>query len=386
MSLSFILGDNSYWFEWICDVGTSDAVKWSWACDRQGEFPVRFRVHNGNTLVDEETSVIKAVPKVSTAEKNLLTIGNSLTTGGFNEQFGQIIQDVDIPLNPIGTQGTVYPHEGHGGWTFSRFLGGESPFYVNGKIDLQNYIQSNALPVPDIIRIFLGINDCFSDDPMDSIYQSADQLIRDIETAFPEALIFIAMPTLCKNSGDAWIQEYGNLNNYYPYQLRIRQLWKYFLENYSGQRGSGNTRVSYDGLCIDRDQGYPFIDSGYFTMTLHPNSTGYKQLTRGFSNELNYAFYLEEYAQGRREPVVKVYPNPCTGPLNIIFKHDHDSPVRVLFHNSAGKLVLDQLIPKTDFFPKGVHFQVPPDIAPGIYMVTVLTDKRIGSASLVIER
>ncbi len=296
------INETAYRFEWICNVGVSDKFKWSWKSSKFGIFPIRFRVYSGDNLLVEEESIIKVVPKVSNPSLNILAIGNSLTSGGFSYQFQQISQDLDFTLKPIGTQGTTYPNEGHSGWSFSQFLGSESPFYFNGTIDFKKYIQSNSLPFPDIVRIFLGINDCFSSRPMDAIYQSVDQLINSIKTAYPEALIFIAMPTLCENSGDGWIHDYGNLNNYYPYQLRIRELWRYLIKNYSGTALKKNVRITYEGLCIDRDNGYPLNSNMVHSGGVHPNAEGYKQLSRGFSNTLNYFLYQQSQGQLDIEP------------------------------------------------------------------------------------
>jgi len=285
-NVAFVQLDNSsYSFEWEYDAGNSDAIKWYWTSDRLGSFNLRFKCYFEGSLVDEATTIVEVLPRVSGNSYNLLSIGNSITVGGIIYQYSEIISDIDVTLVPFGTRGTEVKHEGHAGWMFQSFLGTDSPFYF-GTIDLNQYITSNDFPVPDVVKLSLGPNDCYLSFEMSFIQQSADDLITYIREAFPEALILLAMPTLCENSGDGWISNYGSLTNYERYQLRLRELWEYFLATYSGSNGSQSVQVTYDGLSIDRDEGYPKVD-GVHIDGVHPNELGYRQLSRGFSNVLN---------------------------------------------------------------------------------------------------
>jgi len=281
------LGNTRYTFNWEYEVGNTDSGKWYWTSDQLGVFNLKFKCYLDGNLVDEESSIIKVEEKVEGKDYILLAVGNSLTAGGFGYQYQQISTDLDVTLNTTGTKGTTVKHEGHSGWKFKSFLGIESPFYFDGSIDPARYISSNGLLTPDIVRISLGINDCFLSESMDNITQNADILINSFLDAFPAALVFIAMPTLCENSGTGWLANYGSLDNYERYQLRIREYWEYVLQAYGSNKGTGRVHVSYDGLCIDRDLGYPKDGNGDHTNGVHPNSSGYYQLSRGFSNVLN---------------------------------------------------------------------------------------------------
>ena len=69
-------------------------------------------------------------------------------------------------INLIGTQkinfkgwiGQTY-HEGRSGWAWSNFIGTSSPFYNNGALDFNNYLNVNGFIQPDIVYIGLGWND-----------------------------------------------------------------------------------------------------------------------------------------------------------------------------------------------------------------------------------
>lgn len=280
------LGNSSYTFQWEYEVGHSDSKKWYWTGNLLGSFNLKFKCYFDGALYDEASTIINVLEKESGSTYTLLSIGNSLTAGGFSYQFDKISNDTEINLHTIGTRGDLIKHEGHGGWEFITFLDTKSPFYFDG-FDIAQYISTNGFPVPDIIRISLGINDCYQSDSMSFVKQTADDLVGAIRKDFPESLILIALPTLCENSGAGWISNYGDLTNYERYQLRIRELWNHLLYTYSNSNGSILVQVTYDGLCIDRDDGYPKNNNGDHTNGVHPNPLGYSQLSRGFSNVLN---------------------------------------------------------------------------------------------------
>ena len=269
-------------FSWEHERGVSDAGKFQWTADRPGNMELKIRCYKNNELIDSSRTIIKVSDKINAGRFNILAIGNSLTNGGFADQFSQISNDVSCILNPIGTQGTNVKHEGHGGWRFSSFLSEKSPFFIGNTINFKKYIENNNFPDPDIIKISLGINDCFGKLPMDTIVDYASRLIDVINIDYPGSLIIIALPTLCEKTGSGFIANYQSVENFYPYQIRIRELWKRLYDKYSYGRYKPNIQVSYDGLCIDRTNGYPKNNG------VHPNQYGYRQLARGFSNTLNY--------------------------------------------------------------------------------------------------
>ena len=301
------LGNTRYTFDWEYEVGNTDSIKWFWAGDLMGVFNLKFKCYLDGVLVDQESTIIKVVEKVSGENYYMLAVGNSLTTGGFGFQYEQITADLNFTINTTGTQGTSIKHEGHSGWEFKTFLGTESPFYFDGSIDPARYISANGLVTPDIVKISLGVNDCFLSESMAYISSNADLLISAFLESFPEALVLIAMPTLCENSGTGWLATYGTLDNYERYQLRIRELWEYLIGAYGSGSGPERVHVSYDGLSIDRDMGYPKDGSGNHTNGVHPNPFGYHLLSRGFSNVLNY------YAFELSKPVDTESPTVPTG-------------------------------------------------------------------------
>ena len=233
-----------------------------------------------------------------------MTIGNSLVQSGYSYQIDQICKNISFPLIAIGTQGTTYLHEGRGGWAWSTFCSSKSPFYVNDSLRFKDYIIANNLSNPDIIRVSLGVNDCYGKSPLESIMIYAKQLIENIHNDYPNSLIIIALPTLCENTGNGWIKSYSNLDRYEDYQVRMRELWKMLYDKYSYGKYNRNVQISFDGLFIDRDNGYPKAEgeNGYVHNNgVHPSPFGYAQLARGFSNSLNY--YLRDALNANHESI-----------------------------------------------------------------------------------
>jgi hypothetical protein len=365
-NVAFIrLNDNTLSFTWSFTKGASDSKKYYWTTNQTGNFRVRVTCKYNGVPVDSASTVIKVINKTVLEDKNLVTIGNSLTEGGYIYQIPQILNDLDFNVNPIGTQGTTYKHEGYPGWRFRTFLTDLSPFYFDNRINFKKYIETNGLPNPDIIRISLGINDSFGTVPIDTIFKNATRLIDTIYNDYYSSLVVIALPTSCEGTGTGWIATYGDLTNYEPYQLRLRSLWKKLYNTYSYGRYYPNIQVSFDGLFIDRINGYP-LDHG-----LHPNALGHTQLIRGFSNSLNYyvksAFTGINDDEADKNPF-KLFPNPVNENVEIVF--ENELPEKVILYNLTGQLVLSQEVNDQRVLLNTSH------LAPGIYICTMKLGSR----------
>lgn len=354
------LNDNTLSFTWSYTKGASDSKKYYWTTNQTGNFRVRVTCKYNGLPVDSASTVIKVIGKTVLEDKNLVSVGNSLTEGGYIYQIPQILNDLDFNVNPIGTQGTTYKHEGYPGWRFRIFLTDLSPFYFDNRINFKKYIETNGLPNPDVIRISLGINDSFGTVPIDTIFKHASRLIDTIYNDYHNSLLIIALPTSCEGTGTGWIATYGDLTNYEPYQLRLRTLWKKIYNTYSYGRYYPNIQVSFDGLFIDRINGYP-PDNG-----VHPNVLGHTQLIRGFSNSLNYyvksAFTGVNDNEADEEPF-KLFPNPVHENVEIVF--ENEIPEKVFLYNLTGQLVLSKKVNDQRILVNTGH------LAPGLYICTI---------------
>jgi hypothetical protein len=332
------LNDTSLRFEWTYLKGSSDGSKFFWTANQLGNIRLTVKCFQNDVLTDSATTIMKVVNKATSSARNLLAIGNSLTESGYNYMFPQILSDVYFPLTAIGTLGTTYKNEGRGGWMFSTFLGTTSPFWIQNSVSIQKYIQNNSLANPDIFRVSLGINECYLTYPMDDIVTNATTLIDKINSDYPNSLIIISLPTLCEKTGSGWIANYGNLSNFEPYILRMRELWKRLHAKFAYGKYKENIQISSDCLEINRTTGYPITNG------LHPNSTGYKQLIRGFSNTLNYYSGSKSISTGietiKEENPFEIFPNPVKDHFEITFS---DIFPKILYlYNDSGQLVLSK--------------------------------------------
>ncbi len=359
------LNDNTLTFAWSYTKGSSDSKKYYWTADQIGNVKIKLICFFNSTAVDSVKSIIKVVNKSEIEAKNLLTIGNSLTALGYDYQIPKILSDINFEINTIGTEGTIYKHEAHPGWTFQSFLSSISPFYIQNKIDFKSYIGENDLPDPEIIRISLGINDCYGSTLMNNIVQNAYDLINEVSSDYPNSLIIVALPTICESTGSGWLASYGDMSNFEPYILRIRELWKRLYNIYSYGKYKSHIQLSYDGLVIDRKNGYPTDNA------VHPNYLGYTQLIRGFSNTLNYYVKRTLTSVNDHEAdqnLFKIFPNPAHENVEIVF--ENELPERVFLYNLTGQLVLSQQVNDQNVVVNTSH------LAPGIYICTINLGRR----------
>jgi lysophospholipase L1-like esterase len=187
------LNPNNYAFNVACEKGIFQAERWTFTPQPGdvGEYPLLIEVRDeAHDLVARAQSTIKIVPADTGAGRPLtcLCIGDSLThhshyTGHLLNLFKKT-NNPDLTLigthNPPDAKAPENRHEGYGGWTAERFIThytetartGEyqfrgSPFLYPGpdgkpQLDFKQYCrETNQGKAPDIVTIFLGINDTF---------------------------------------------------------------------------------------------------------------------------------------------------------------------------------------------------------------------------------
>lgn len=280
-------------FTWTSAVGAQDPGGITFSNVPAGSYSIRViaRSKADNSLKDSAFTVIKVQPKANLGKKAILAIGNSLTHEGWQYMAKQIDDSLDVNLNSIGTHGSLYKNEGISGKTYQYFCIDEaSPFTVSGiNLNFKQYLITNALDTPDIIRLSLGINECYLDEYNDTILYFAKRIIDKIITDLPDTKIVISMPSTAANTMAGWIEAYGSYDNYEPYIYRMRILQKSVYSLFRYGVYNRNVDVAYDGFVIDRDDGYPKTD-GVHTNGVHPYEPGYDQLIRGTLNVINHLY------------------------------------------------------------------------------------------------
>lgn len=309
----------SYRFEVKCDVGASEARRWTvTAADKDvGSHPMEITVRDGQGKVLESGKMtLRVSPKNAGADRSLrlLIVGDSLTAAtAYPNEIARLLGE---PGNPKWTMlGTSTPrnakpgvaHEGYGGWRWGSFLTqwqptpadvtagpvarkSTSPFLYagpdgKGQLDLPRYFKEECASLPpDAVTFLLGINDCFAanpDDPaamdktINGVLDNADKLLAAFHEAAPKAVLAVGLTTP-PNARESGFE--ANYKGRYPRWgwKRIQHRLVQRMMERLGNRQQDNIFLVPTELNIDPVDGYP-VDNG-----VHPNAAGYAQIGESF--------------------------------------------------------------------------------------------------------
>jgi len=277
-----------YSYSWTCAKGSANNKGWSYTGDIAGNYALIVECKSKGRVVDRASTII-AVTAKQTFQDTILSIGNSLTHLGYNYQLEAVFTELSDTLITIGTQTTGgYNHEGYASYTWRVFYNNTfSPFVYETKLNFTAYLTDHSYNEPQIVRIFLGINDCYGSRAMDDIIADTKIIVDSIIIDMPNALIVVALPTSCENTGVAWLAGHGTLTAYERYRLRIRDFRRRIYNKYGNRLYNANVVTDYSGIAFDRYNGYPQID-GVVQDATHPSEIGYNQIGKSLYNTLNY--------------------------------------------------------------------------------------------------
>lgn len=162
---------NNYHFKWDCQVGKPLERKLSITGVTEGEYPLTLTVYDNNMeVVATATSTVKVVSDTIASEKDILTIGDSLTntTSTYKPTWAEIKKLSENKFNFVGTRGLTVgeKHEGRSGWSAATYLTGASytyegegvnPFWDGTRFNW-DYYKTNTGINPDAVQIWLGTN------------------------------------------------------------------------------------------------------------------------------------------------------------------------------------------------------------------------------------
>jgi hypothetical protein len=287
--------------DWVtAGKGTEYSDGWQYTATTAETFRIYLYLYFNEICIDTATTVITTKAK-QTINANFLKIGDSTTDFGFDHESDSLQSATLGTLTFIGTQTTNgVNHEGHGGYYYSTFsstfpaaYSTNYPFNNNGSLDFNFYITHNSLANPDIVCFRVGINDCSSNVPaqtLTNIQANMEKLVDSLRSDFPNTLIIVSLTSISEGTGAAWLVNYDSwdspnpatLNTWDNYQIKMRALWKITHDLYQGGRKDANIQISYEGLCLDRINMFKVND------TMHPKDAGYYQYGYILSNSLNY--------------------------------------------------------------------------------------------------
>ena len=308
----------SYRFEITCDIGKSEAKRWTVTpSDKDAGrhvLNVVVRDAQGKELEHARTALLIA-PRDAGAGRNLrlLVVGDSLTHATlYPNEMARLLSE---PGNPKWTMlGTHKPasakpgvaHEGYGGWTWASFLTQynaklghalnekgqrtSSPFVfpsADGKPapDIARYIRENcAGQPPDVVTVLLGINDCFHVNPDDAkavderiatTLNNADKFLKAFHAAMPHAVFAVGLTTPPNARESGFDANYKGKYHRWGWKRIQHRLVEQMLKQLGGREREGIHLVPTE-LNLDPVDGYPDNNG------VHPNATGYQQIGTSF--------------------------------------------------------------------------------------------------------
>lgn len=240
------------------------------AADAAAVTPMTMRLRRlGDAVVTKTSSLVVTAKTAATRSVKVLCIGDSLTNAAAYTQRMLDLSGLDgnTLLTLIGTQGAgANKHEGRGGWTVARYNNEEapgtpSPFFYGGVFNFAQYLSANALATPDLVTVFLGVNDLFSRTETgaavtafaEAQFAKIETWITSMRAANPAIKIGICLvPMPSRQDG---FNAFGN----YKRQTYLRRifLWQRAAIAWFGNREASGIYVIPTSCCMDTRYAFP---------------------------------------------------------------------------------------------------------------------------------
>jgi lysophospholipase L1-like esterase len=239
------------------------------------------------------------VKKAPADTVNILIVGNSLTARGvYPAKVQSYLRDsVGFPVKFLGTKksnGGI--HEGYGGKTWKWFgHHGDSPFVFrtadnDSILDFHRYFSEVVHAEPDIVVIFLGINDCFRadttsvaaiDQTIDKMLSEATFFLNKLIEYRPGLQIGICLTPPANDRTEAFRHNYGDKYTRSGWKKIQRRLVERYITFFDGHFQSNCSLIPVE-INIDTYTGYPDDNA------VHPNVYGYHQIAASIFSWIYY--------------------------------------------------------------------------------------------------
>ena len=292
-----------------CEVGYPDSMRYNLDSLQAGIYDFKIQVYDslGFFIEEAETEIIVTDNSVAhTDTLRVLIIGDSFTYAGVYPKY---IKDAyesstSYPIKLLGTNynsgssfyglGNSIFHEGYSGRTWYWHANHtSSPFVYDftGGIDIQRYISDSLNgEIPDIITIFLGINDIGDADPstIKTIDERIDlflnhprmmKLINSLTQVLPETEIGIVLTPPTNEREETYTNP--DRPDYWERKLMHHRLSQRYVDHF---KNLGNHKISVipSNVGIDTYNGFGSSDS------IHPNDYGYNQIGHSIYSWIKY--------------------------------------------------------------------------------------------------
>lgn len=251
-----------------------------------GDFVVSWRVYDNEYILVESGKMLFVVREMELENATGLVLGDSTVNAGvLTQTLLDIYEENGKTLTLLGTRGT-YPnvHEGRDGWASSTYCSKDTdgvyynPFYNDG-FDFSYYMTIQGYEKPDFIIIQLGINDIkkmtlenYSSKKAITSFEKIISSIKEYDSEIP-IILGVTIPPSEKP------EDFNNssyISSEFEYRNNIIHFASDLIENFENKE---NIYLSPINCGID--------SSSEFLESIHPNSSGYVSIAKGYVNTLN---------------------------------------------------------------------------------------------------
>jgi hypothetical protein len=297
-------GSGGYIFKVSKNLGTEHPDKFTFDIRKKKsrDYHINVRVYDRHgLLVGKEKTTLHYSNLISIPEDTvkILIIGNSLTAAGhYPAKVQSFMRDsVRYPVKFLGSKtsnGGI--HEGYGGKTWKWFVHhGDSPFVFrtadnDSILDFGHYFTEVVHDTPDMVVIFLGINDCFRADTasVETIDKTIDEMLEE-STFFLSKLIQyktdleigICLTPPANVRETAFQYNYGDKYTRSGWEKIQRRLVERYITFFDGHFQSNCSLIPVE-INIDTYNGYPGDNA------VHPNVYGYDQIAASIFSWIYY--------------------------------------------------------------------------------------------------
>lgn len=266
---------------------------------------------SGKVLQSENRNLVITNVFAGSGVKQFLFCGDSTiddaTTGVYEHEGPEIVKQFYENCNTykgftplmVGTKRNFPPyyHEGNTGQASSWYIGTSSPFYKNGKIDFNSYMQSaiqgisGAVDAIDFFVYQIGINDLKNEGSPMSVINNIKTLVAALLADYPNCKIILGMPASGCDA-DGWSLHFGDVSRYEVFRNNMIEYQKLLLENFADGVYADNVYVCNAGHFVDRIYGFPYAEENESSRinvkvmrhidSVHPNKGGYGQMADAY--------------------------------------------------------------------------------------------------------
>lgn len=297
-----------------CSKGMKQENRWTYTPQEAGSFSLKITVYKNGAEVSSAQTTVRVRSTAGTgATKKVLFIGDSWTDGVYYPGFtigipkelaqwrfaddGDNIQLVGT-INGWGNENIW--HEGRSGWTTENYCHNSTasgrddqhknnPFYnsASGKFDFSYYLTQNSIDTPDVVIIFLGINDAGKGVTKARSIENFNAMISSIHSVSNSIKIGIVLTPPPGGTQDGFGARNLCGTTRFMHKYKAFNLMKAIIDNFDGGKVSNVSvvPVNVNVDCIGKYETEEVPANAYTTVTVkrlkdnvHPSAAGYIQV------------------------------------------------------------------------------------------------------------